>query len=49
MFRRTRTTTVVEAEYCESCAQVCTPACQARAQRDRTRTAAIAARAGLPF
>lgn len=28
-------------EFCETCGQVCTPACRAQALRDRTRTEAM--------
>jgi hypothetical protein len=51
MFRRNRTTTADsdETQFCESCAQVCTPACRARAYRDGARTGAAGMRSGLPF
>ncbi|MCP2323271.1 hypothetical protein HDA40_001778 [Hamadaea flava] len=39
--RRARATaTSVGAEFCESCAQVCTPACRSEAQRERVQVQA---------
>jgi hypothetical protein len=37
MFRFIRRNRFAGVEFCESCSQVCTPACRSRAQRDRLR------------
>lgn len=41
MFRRARKAEAARADFCDSCGQVCTPACRAEAQPDRVRTAAL--------